>query len=82
MVKSPYGSFRVKIRDEGPGSIAVWLDRSGEPRRIEKVKGFDATGSNVVQIHSLPGAKVYYVDRLNVPDGSCVLKVIPTTWEG
>lgn len=82
MVKSPYGSFRVKIRDEGSGSIAVWLDRSGEPRRIEKVKGFDATGSNIALIHSLPGAKVYYVDRLNVPNGSCVLKVIPTTWEG
>lgn len=78
-VRSAFGSFRIKVREDGPGAISVWLEDSGEPHRIEKKKGFEAYGTNVVQIHSLPGAKVYYVDRLTAPVGRCVLKVVPDT---
>ena len=76
-VRSAFGSFRIKVREDGPGTISVWLEDSGEPRRIEKKKGFEAYGTNIVQIHSVPGAKVYYVDRLTAPIGRCVLKVVP-----
>jgi hypothetical protein len=77
-VRSAYGSFGVKIRDHGPVTISVWLN-SSNPRRIEKEKGFETTGTNIVQIHSLGGAKVYYVDRIGVSVGYCVLKVIPNS---
>lgn len=76
-VRSAFGSFRIKVREDGPGAISVWFDHSDEPHRFEKRKGFEAYGTNTVEIHSLPGAKVYYVDRLTAPIGRCVLKVIP-----
>ncbi|MHA3771864.1 hypothetical protein ACXR0O_10045 [Verrucomicrobiota bacterium sgz303538] len=77
-VTSAYGSFSVKIRDHGPVTITVWLNY-GQPRRIEKEKGFETTGTNIVQIHSLSGARVYYVDRIGVSSGYCVLKIIPNS---
>ena len=76
-VRSTFGEFRVKIREEGPSTISVWTGYSDEPRRVEKVKGFEAYGTNKVQIDSLPGAKLYYVDRLTAPIGHCVVKVVP-----
>lgn len=81
-VRSSFGSFRIKVRKDGPGTISVWYDHSNEPRRFEKKNVSEAYGTNVVQIHSLPGAKVYYVDRLTAPVGRCVLKVIPDAWSG
>ena len=76
-VRSSFGSIRIKVRKDGPGTISVWYDQSNEPRRFEKKSVSEAYGTNVVQIHSLPGAKVYYVDRLTAPAGRCVLIVIP-----
>lgn len=78
-VETDYGSFWVKIRDHGPVTISVWLNYSSNPRRIEKEKGFETTGTNIVEIYSLPRAKVYYVDRIGVSSGYCVLKIIPNS---
>jgi len=75
-VNSSHGNFSVKIHDWGIETISVCIDSSG-PFRIEKGKGFERDGTNVVEIYRLPYAKVYYVDRVAVGTGRCVLKVTP-----
>ena len=75
-VNTEYGSFTVRVHDHGVLTFTVWIG-SGAPRRIEKQKGFETTATNIVQIHALAGAKVYYVDRIAVEAGHCVLKIVP-----
>jgi hypothetical protein len=75
-VTSAFGSFSVWVHDHGVLTITARIN-GGSPSRIEKVKGFETTGTNIALIHTLPGAGVYYVDRIAVASGYCVLKVIP-----
>lgn len=75
-VASRFGSFSVKIVDHGPVTISVGINGS-ELHRIEKVKGFETTGTNITPIHHLGAADVYYVDRISVPLGHCVIKIFP-----
>jgi hypothetical protein len=75
-VSTEFGTFNVRILDHGIRTISVWINGQG-PLRIDKVKGFENDGTNIAQIHSLPGADVYYVDRISVSSDKCVLKIIP-----
>jgi hypothetical protein len=75
-IHTEYGAVGVKIVDHGPVTFSVWINFGGE-RRIEKIKGFETTGTNITEIYAFPRARVYYVDRISVSTGYCVLKVIP-----
>lgn len=75
-IHTEYGSVGVKIVDHGPVTFSVWINYGGE-RRIEKIKGFETTGTNITEIYAFPRARVYYVDRISVSTGHCALKVIP-----
>lgn len=74
-VPSSFGSFAAKVEDHGPMTFSVSIDY-GRPRRLDKIKGFETTGENITEIHSLRGAKAYFVDRISVRPGYCVLKVV------
>jgi len=75
-VHTEYGAVSVKIVDHGPVTFSVWVNH-GRERRIEKIKGFETTGTNITEIYAFSRARVYYVDRISVSTGYCVLKVIP-----
>jgi hypothetical protein len=76
-IRTRYGSLRVKIIDHGPATFSVWINGASSPRRLDKIKGFETTGTNLTPIASLSGADVYYVDRISVSPIYCVLKVVP-----
>jgi hypothetical protein len=75
-VTSSHGSFSALIHDHGVETFSVSIN--GErTRRLEKIKGFESTATNLAFIHTLSGARVYYVDRISVASNCCVLKVVP-----
>jgi hypothetical protein len=75
-VRTRYGSLTVKIIDHGPATFSVWVGGEQSPQRLDKIKGFETTGTNLTRITTLPGANVYYIDRISVSPGYCVLKVV------
>lgn len=75
-VTTRYGSFWVEIVDHGPVTFSYRINDS-RFRRIDKVKGFETTGTNITLIHRLSNADVYFVDRISVSVGYCVLKIVP-----
>ena len=66
----------MKIVDHGPVTFSVGINGS-DLHRMDKVKGFETTKSNITLIHRLSDAEVYYVDRISVSLGYCVIKIIP-----
>jgi hypothetical protein len=75
-IQTRHGSLSVKIVDHGPATFSVSINGSNL-RRLDKIKGFETTGTNLTPIASLAAADVYYVDRISVSPGYCVLKVVP-----
>lgn len=75
-VTTRFGSFSVEIIDHGPVTFSVRIN-DFRFRRLDKVKGFETTGTNITLIHQLPGADVYFIDRISVSVGFCVLKIVP-----
>jgi len=75
-IHTDFGPLNVRIVDHGPVTFSVSVNY-GRMRRVEKQKGFETTGKNITEIYSFGSARVYYVDRISVSSGKCVLKVIP-----
>jgi hypothetical protein len=75
-VNSRYGCFSVKVIDHGPATFSVWINGEESPRRLDKIKGFETTKTNQTLITRLAGADVYYIDRISVSPGYCVLNVV------
>jgi hypothetical protein len=73
-VQTRFGSFRVAIFNHGVATFTVRFNGGG-PRRIWKEKGFETDRTNIVEIGRVGSARVYYVDRISVKAGQCVLRV-------
>jgi len=66
----------VAIFDHGSDTISVQINY-GQPDRLNKPRGTDVVGDNLLLIHSGTRWDLCYVNSPRAPHNHCLLKVIP-----